>query len=550
MNLKNLLSAPNVQSCIIRMNASKESMEQFSQGSAVTFCFPKGKQSTGSKLVNKVILKNGATKFYPLKVYCWKSIISQLESILQRTGIPELCEQWRTRQVEESVLSDVYDGEVWKNFKWKDGSHFFNLERRYGLMLNVDWFQPFKRRSDYSVGVIYFVIMNLPRSQRFKFENVILGGIILSLESEPKLHTFLDPCVDELNGLWREVLMSTSLSSAPLRVIAALLCVAADIPATRKACGFVGHSANRACSKCFKLFIGGFGEKKDFSGFQNCLSWPKRDRVSHNRNCERLKAAKSQSEYGRLSRLYGVHCSALCKLEYFDCVRFHVIDPMHNLFLGTSKYVFKLWAENVLSKGQLKELSKKIEELNTATSIGRIPRKIGTNYGNYTAEEWKNWTLTFSMYALYGIIPDNHLRVWERFVLACRILCQPVITKQEIKKADALLVNFCTGMEKLYGKQFLTCNMHLHCHLHSVLLDYGPVFGFWLFSFERYNGQIGSTLTNNRSVEIQFMRDFLKEHYLMPSAGNLLTIYHEEFMPIFDRWGEKRTTASTESKVQ
>lgn len=69
-------------------------------------------------------------------------------------------------------------------------------------------------------------------------------------------------------------------------------------------------------------------------------------------------------------------------------------------------------------------------------------------------------------------------------------------------KADALLVNFCTGMKKLHGKQFLTCNMHRHCYLHSVLLDYGPVFGFWLFSFERYNGQLGSTLTNNRSVEI------------------------------------------------
>ena len=130
------------------------------------------------------------------------------------------------------------------------------------------------------------------------------------------------------------------------------------------------------------------------------------------------------------------------------------------------------------------------------------------------------------MYALYGIIPDNPLRVWERFVLACRILRQPVITKQEIKKADALLVNFCTGMETLYGKQFLTCNMHLHRHLHSVLLDYGPVFGFWLFSFERYNGQIGSTLTNNRSVEIQFMRDFLKEHFLMPSANHLLWRIH------------------------
>ena len=129
-------------------------------------------------------------------------------------------------------------------------------------MLNVDWFQPSKQRSSYSVGIIYFVIMNLPRSQRFKFENVILVGIIPPLESEPKLHTFLDPCVDEINGLWRGVLMSTSLSSVPLRVVAALLCVAADIPTTRKACGFVGHSANRACSKCFKLFTRGLGKRR------------------------------------------------------------------------------------------------------------------------------------------------------------------------------------------------------------------------------------------------------------------------------------------------
>lgn len=30
----------------------------------------------GSKFVNKVIFKNGVIKFYFLKVYCWKSIIS------------------------------------------------------------------------------------------------------------------------------------------------------------------------------------------------------------------------------------------------------------------------------------------------------------------------------------------------------------------------------------------------------------------------------------------------------------------------------------------
>ena len=59
--------------------------------------------------------------------------------------------------------------------------------------------------------------------------------------------------------------------------------------------------------------------------------------MSQKRNCERLKTAKSQNEYARLSPMYGVPYSALRKREYFDCVRFHIIDEMYNLFLGTAK---------------------------------------------------------------------------------------------------------------------------------------------------------------------------------------------------------------------
>ena len=55
----------------------------------------------------------------------------------------------------------------------------------YGLMVNVDWFQPYKRRVDISVGVLYMVLMNLPRAQRFKRENVLLVGIIPSFKKEP-----------------------------------------------------------------------------------------------------------------------------------------------------------------------------------------------------------------------------------------------------------------------------------------------------------------------------------------------------------------------------
>ena len=46
MNLKNLLSVLSVQNCTIWMNALRESMKLFSQGSALTFCCLLEKQST------------------------------------------------------------------------------------------------------------------------------------------------------------------------------------------------------------------------------------------------------------------------------------------------------------------------------------------------------------------------------------------------------------------------------------------------------------------------------------------------------------------------
>ena len=52
--------------------------------------------------------------------------------------------------------------------------------------------------------------------------------------------------------------------------------------------------------------------------------------------------------------------------------------------------------------------------------------------------------------------------------------------------------------------------MHLHTHLPDCVFDYGPVTGFWLFSFERYNGILGDFSTNNKSIELQLMRKFTK----------------------------------------
>ena len=45
--------------------------------------------------------------------------------------------------------------------------------------------------------------------------------------------------------------------------------------------------------------------------------------------------------------------------------------------------------------------------------------------------------------------------------------------------------------------------MHLHGHLHECIRDYGPVYSFWCFAFERMNGILGSYHTNNCNVSTQ-----------------------------------------------
>ena len=63
-------------------------------------------------------------------------------------------------------MTDIYDGKIWQEFLEYNGTKFLSLPYTYGLMLNVDWFQPFEHFT-YSVGVIYLAILNLPHDVRY-----------------------------------------------------------------------------------------------------------------------------------------------------------------------------------------------------------------------------------------------------------------------------------------------------------------------------------------------------------------------------------------------
>ena len=97
----------------------------------------------------------------------------------------------------------------------------------------------------------------------------------------------------------------------------------------------------------------------------------------------------------------------------------------------------------------------------------------------------------------------EHYTCWSLFVDACHYLLQPSLTLQDLSTADEKLVEFAASFEMLYGKENTTPNMHMHLHIKDSILNYGPVYAFWCFPFERFNGVLGSFQKNWVSPELQ-----------------------------------------------
>lgn len=209
----------------------------------------------GTVLMKTMRSRTGKPFLYPKQVYCVRKLTDSLQVLINKLDFMENCGRWRSRstQLPENVLGDCFEGRVWKEFQYVDGEPFLAIPNNFGLMLNVDWFQPTKHGSN-SIGVIYMVVMNLPREERFKTENLIVVGIIPG-PKEPKLHinSFLQPLVDDLIDLWDGVLLNTNKCGTREMFRAALLALSSDIPATRKCGGFVGHTAQKGNTSLLRL---------------------------------------------------------------------------------------------------------------------------------------------------------------------------------------------------------------------------------------------------------------------------------------------------------
>lgn len=471
----------------------------------------------GTALSIQTRLLCGSIKSKPELIFPFATIQHQLADMYQRPGFENSLRHWTNRTTFDNLICDIYDGDIWKTFKEdpfdQKSALFFRHEKadsHLGLVLNLDWFQPYSGLT-YSIGVIYAAIANLPHDIRFKRENMLILGVIPG-PSEPSLHQinhYISPVVDDLNFLWNGITLNLTAECLEGKTIrAALILVSCDIPAARKLCGHI--SALVSCHRCNKK-ANYINNQHNFGDMKNMDEWfIRKDSALHRQKAIEWRRCKSNAARKRFVSENGIRWSELLRLQYFDPIRHVVIDPMHCLFLGIAKWIVKrIWIdEGILTQNMLNEMQHMMQRFQIPTDIGRIPGKInsGEGFSSFTADQWRNFIVIYATVVCWKNLSNTDRRILSHFVQVCQILVCRIVKRNLMNEAHERLIKIIKLIECKYGQEKITPNLHLSLHLCECAYDYGPLYSFWCFSFERMNGFLGSLPNSNRNIESELMR--------------------------------------------
>lgn len=145
---------------------------------------------------------------------------------------------------------------------------------------------------------------------------------------------------------------------------------------------------------------------------------------------------------------------------------------MHLVCLGVVKRMILLWKKgplfvhlNVRSFNKLSHLLMLIRNT-TPSDFGRRPRCI-QDVKQWKAIEFRNFLLYTGPIVLKDILKKELYHHFLMLHVAITILTRPNLCHQKgyINFAEALLHHFVTLFEKLYGKQYISHNVHNLLHL-------------------------------------------------------------------------------------
>jgi hypothetical protein len=298
-----------------------------------------GEQGVCGVKLTKPGVHRGESIRIPIRPFVVQDMNSFVARMLSRPELEEALIRGM-HCVKKEEMCDIKDGYILPAIVDKDQRQFMSYssgELRLAWNLSVDWFNPYQNKQagkHASTACIVMSCLNLPPGLRHKPENLFLAGIFPG-PKEPKIdqvNHMLRPLVDQLFQSWSygTWFSQTSLSREGRLTRSALAGLVADLPAARKT---AGQKAHPACSIC-PMDSGGNRDLNDL----DFRTWGERNYNEHLTAAVDWRDAQTDAERKKLFERNGVRWSELLRLPYWNSTRCIVIDGMHNLWLGVTKY--------------------------------------------------------------------------------------------------------------------------------------------------------------------------------------------------------------------
>ncbi|KAG1734538.1 hypothetical protein EDD22DRAFT_1011418 [Suillus occidentalis] len=515
------------------------------------------------------------------------SVIGSLRRMFMRPGFAQSIRDSRQDQPgqntdEDFVMTDIHHGTQWHDLETNilrevdramEGRMVKKLtEHRYGLHLtmNTDWMGILENRP-HSTGAIYFAINDLPRDQRFLQINVICGAVLPG-PKEPNVQQInhcLEPSTKEMMLLQNGIKMDIIDEDEPANVYADNQILDCDMPAAHKLSGTAGHSHDmHPCLYCdTDITKINTQEGYDYS------SWTATDddhllrQSFYSRHANPIRQKAILDDHGvrwsTLNLIAGWFPSKKTALGFMHCIFLGIIAHlfMRVLFAG---YMFSGAGGRNSPKQRFENL---INSVRWPSHITRLPKNLGENQSLKKADEWRR-LLTITPVLLWWSwkdendnIPDteppqppnthapefsrNCRRIYDAVLLLCaavRLLATRSISMSQARIGQSFLSQYCLHCLEL--NIHLTINHHASMHIADMIKAYGPVYSWWLFAFERFNGML---------ERLTLMRHWVQTHliyeYTLSLPPNTHAIERETLNEILKSQAQQRGSMMTDIAV-
>lgn len=416
-----------------------------------------------------------------------------------------------TREHTREMITDVDDGLLFKKICQKN-PHLKVL----AFTLSVDGANVF-RSSNCSMWPVQFYLNFLPPNIRYLANNIITSTIYYG-RKKPDMTNLLFTVATEFDEL-KEKLITIYRNDEFWNFLPVVIEFVFDLPARAEVQNFKGPTGKFGCPNCYHPGI----PVKNLSNSNNNTSirYINQETIlelrTHNQTVQlahrvSTESLRNQEEKDSINGVKGN--SALLLFDDVDLINSVPTDFMHCILLGVMKDLISIWLGmrripvppyrdyKISTTSARKLLEQRILNMKPHVTFNRKPRSI-FEIANFKATELMYLMWYYLRYALVGILPTRLIKNFEKLSASTYILCKKEINRNELRRATAMLNEFSSEFQEIYGKGAVTMNVHLLNHFHIMVENCGPLWSYSMFGFENNVGVLKRFVSGKTDVLIQ-----------------------------------------------